>query len=265
MDTPWTLILSASALLLSLVSTVLTLRLQIRSTRNTIHDQLGELTQELINVIAENSIIWSQEPSKRDALFYSKTSNISYKLSALARQAVYLMNQDSMLVSDLQYSIVANALSIVGDFPLAESLWKKAIDESPNEYYKIINKRSFANFQFNQGRHEAGRKQYEEALQIWDNSTDFNKFTNGYSYQMWLVSEISSFSAANNESEIYYKRAKSLFESISNVAMRNHALSGLENARITVTRNTTLLPPIPIVAPHTSVEPDPDSTKLDHP
>lgn len=196
--------------------------------RTTIRDQLSSVVQDLITTLAENRVLQAEDIAKRDELFYSKSSSFSIKLSSLARQGIGLISQDPGIAFDVEYAIIAQALDIVGDSPVADQYWQEAVKTSPSDYYRIVNKRGYADFLIRQGRHQAGRKQYQEALEIWDNSSDFQKFTNGYTYQMWFYSEVWNLPAPHGRAEDCYRNAKSIYESISSAPAKSSALKALE-------------------------------------
>ncbi len=230
MNDPAALLVSVFALTLSIISTIVSIRLQTRSSQQTALDQLGVLTQNLIDVMSEKNDLSNTDPSQRDMRFWSKLYALNYKLALLARQADYLIQQESNIVSDVQYSLIGIGLAQSGDALNAEKYWQKAVSTAREPYYKIINLRGYADFLFAQGQFEAGGARYQEALNIWGSDTDFNKYTNGYTYQMWFVSyaQVLGF---GSEAQQYYERARQLFSNISSDNTRLSALNALETAR----------------------------------
>ena len=230
MNDPAALLVSVIALALSIVSTIVSIRLQTRSSQQTALDQLGVLTQKLIDVMGEKNDLSNTSPAQRDMLFWSKFYALNYKLALLARQADYLIQQELNIVSDVQYSLIGTGLAQSGDALNAEKYWQKAVESAREPYYKIINLRGYADFLFTQGQFEAGGVRYQEALNIWSSDTDFRKYTNGYTYQMWFVSyaQVLGF---GSEAQQYYERARQLFTNISGTNQRLSALNALETAR----------------------------------
>jgi tetratricopeptide (TPR) repeat protein len=222
-------IISALALAVSVISAVYSFRLQKLDSRRSTREHLNEAVSELIKLNAEGQSLWSIPPHQRDQLFYQRQAVIGQTVIAVSRQAVYLAEQQPDLVTDIEYYIIAQGLVASGDFMRAEEYWHKAIKAAMSPYYKIENTRMYADFLFNQGKHEAGRAHYQEALKLFDNNTDYQKFTNAFTYQMWMVSE------ANHrfweEADSNYNRARRLFESISNPYAKENGLAGLERAR----------------------------------
>ncbi len=229
-----TLTISVFAFILSVTSTVIAISRQKRQMRTTIRDQLANVVQEIITTLAENSVLQSEPIQKRDNSFYAKGSSYSHKLSSLARQATALIESVSDNIAfDVELSAVAQALDTVGDIFQADKYFERAIDVSPNDYYRIINMRLHAGFLFRQGKHQKGRKIFEDALAIFDDTSDFNKATNGYTYQFWFVTEVWAIPSPYGEAENCYKKAKGLYESISASSFRANCLQGLEAAFVT--------------------------------
>ena len=140
----------------------------------------------------------------------------------------------------MEYAVVAQAFMVVGDTPEADQHWRRAVASSPTPYYTLINKRAYADFLFRQGMHEQGRKLFAEALSILPNDSDFNKGSNGYTYQMWFVSEVCNIPSPHGKAEECHRQAQGLYESISAADYRRNCLNGLEAAR------AKLLPPLPV-------------------
>jgi len=230
MNDPIAVAVSILAFVVSLVSTFLTLRLQSKSGTEAALDQLGEITQKIIDTLSERSELESLDPHRRDVSYYSKLSSLNYKLSLLARQADYLIELESPIVSDVQYCLIALGLAQIGDVDTAQKYWELGIAKSPSDFYRIVNLRGYASFLFIQGNCEAGAVQYQNALKIWNDDQDFHKYHNGYTYQMWFVSEMQTRGMSPQANQ-YYERAKQLFESISNPGGRMSALEALEMAR----------------------------------
>jgi len=226
-----TLTISTLAFIVSVISSVIAMSRQKGQIRTTIREQFSRIVQELITTLADNSVLQSEPLNERDGLFYSKSSSFSHKLSSLARQASALIALEPMIAFDVELSAVAQALNIVGDMPQADNFFQQAIKASPSDFYKIINLRMYAEFLFQQGKHQQGRKVFEDALGIFDNNSDFNKAANGYTYQVWFISEVWNIPSPHGQAEECYKNARGLMESISSSTYRMNLLQSLETAR----------------------------------
>lgn len=220
--------ISALALAVSIVSAIYSFRLQRFESRRTTREHLNGTINELIKLIAEYSSALFVAQEARDYLYYQKVGTITHTATALSRQAVYLAEQQPDLVADVEYATIAQGLVLAGDSMLAGRFWQKAIESSTGEYYTIVNTRSYADYLFNQGRHEAGREHYQKALSIFGNEGDFQKFTNAYTHQMWMVSEANH--RIWEEAEKHHNLARRIFESVASPSYRETGLAGLQRA-----------------------------------
>ena len=222
----WTIVLSVFALVFSIVSFIISNHKVSVQLSSSTRDQLGTIIQKLIEV--DSQISENQFADQSQALFYLRASNMSYKESSLAREAKALVDAEAGIVNDVEYVVMARCFSELGDYPQAAQYWKQAVDAAPSDYYKMINLRGFADFDYAQGKYEDGRTIYQKALTVFDNSSDFNKCNNGYTYQMWAVSENKSLPRQFNKAGEYYKEARALFETISNPTSKDFYLRGLD-------------------------------------
>lgn len=229
MKDKFTMILSMVAIVISLVSATVSIYQQDSSSKRAAREHLSVAVAKLIDLNTRNTMLQGTPPELRDAHFFQQSSTNSQTAASITRQAVFLVDQYPGVVTDVDYVSIAQGLMIVGDFELADQYMRTAIDKAPSDFYRVINLRGYGQFLFGQGRHEAGRKMYADALKIADNDTDFNKNTNGYTYQMWMASEAQN--GFEQEAERYYQRAKSLFNSISIDPWRESTLKGLYHAR----------------------------------
>jgi tetratricopeptide (TPR) repeat protein len=222
-------VLSAIAIIVSVASALIAYSLQRSDSQRSAREQLSESVAELINLNSKNYHVWSTAPEHRNATYYQEISSISQIAASITRQAVFLVNSYPDMVTDVDYVAIAQGLTLVGDNVLADTYMQNAISKSPSNFYRIINLRGYADFLFRQGRHELAREKYQEAVKIFDNNTDFNKATNGYTYQMWMNSEY--YSGFSSESDSHYQRAIGIYNSISNQMMKTYNINSLGQAR----------------------------------
>ncbi|NTU50150.1 MAG: hypothetical protein HGA87_04575 [Desulfobulbaceae bacterium] len=222
-------VLSAIAIIVSVASALIAYSLQSSDSQRSAREQLSKSVAELINLNSKNYHIWSTAPEHRNATYYQEISSISQIAASITRQAVFLVNSYPDMVTDVDYVAIAQGLTLVGDNVLADTYMQNAISKSPSDFYRIINLRGYADFLFRQGRHELAREKYQEAAKIFDNNTDFNKATNGYTYQMWMNSEF--YSGFSSESDSHYQRALGIYNSISNQMMKTYNINSLGQAR----------------------------------
>ncbi|NMW22341.1 MAG: tetratricopeptide repeat protein [Chlorobiaceae bacterium] len=217
--------LSALALIVSVVSATFT----FKDSKRTDREQLSKAVSELIGLNQKN-ITWSNIPlDKRDPSYYNEGSILTQTVASVTRQAVYLINNDPEIVNDVDYVTIAQGLFIVGDYQLSDNYRQKAVDASPSDLYKIFNLRGYADFLFSQGKFEQAREKYRLALKIFNDDTDFNKTTNCYTYQMWMVSEFSKGFKSNAENN--YQNALRTCNRISDQNVKSYSLNMLNNAR----------------------------------
>ena len=222
-------VLSAIAIIVSVASALIAYSLQKSDSQRSAREQLSKSVAELINLNSKNYHIWSTAPEHRNANYYQEISAISQIAASMTRQAVFLVDSFPDMVTDVDCVAIAQGLTLVGDNVLADTFMQHAISKSPSDFYRIINLRGYADFLFRQGRHEPAREKYQEAVKIFDNDTDFNKATNGYTYQMWMSSEF--YSGFASESESHYQRALGIYNSISNQMMKAYNINSLGQAR----------------------------------
>jgi tetratricopeptide (TPR) repeat protein len=215
--------ISLLALAISVASTVIGFRRQKTQMQTTVRDQLSDIVQELIKLIRENTEYLSVPPTEQDASFFRRGASIQATLAALARQAGHLIELAREIVFDVEFSVLAQAMEIVGDIPAAERYWKDAVQSSPTDYYRIINTRGYGAFLIRQGQQERGRRLFEEALSIWGNTTDFNKLVNGFTYQFWGENEWGS-SPRHGRADECFRNARKRYETISSASLKDQAL-----------------------------------------
>ncbi|MGI9045252.1 MAG: hypothetical protein ACR2FI_00360 [Burkholderiales bacterium] len=180
-----------------------------------------------------SSQLLSQVPQEfRNRVYYHETHTNAHVAALLTRQAIYGVEQEPTLVTDVEYATIAQNLWISNNQLLAEDFWKRAIRASPNEYFKSLNIRGYADFLFQVERQELGRKHYQQALDLLDNDTDFNKYSNAYTHQLWMSSEASN--GFNEKADIHYGYAKQLFESVSHPRRKQEGLTGLEQLKANI-------------------------------
>lgn len=229
MENKFSTIVSATAIIVSVISATIAFQLQRSDSRRSARDQLSKTVAELINLNSKNQRVWATAPNNRDAAYYQELAAIPQMAASISRQAVFLVNSDPEIVTDVDYVAIAQGLMIVGDNVLADTYMQNAIHKSPSDFYRIINLRGYADFLFRQGRHESAREKYQEALKVFNNDTDFNKMTNGYTYQMWMNSEF--YNGFPSEAELHYQRGVNIYNSISNQSVKTSSLNTINQAR----------------------------------
>lgn len=159
----------------------------------------------------------------------STISGAIHQRGFLVRQAVFLAEQVPKLVSDIEYMLIARALSNAGDQGESLRYWSKAIAASRTENSKALSVRSFAGFCFVHGNFEEGRRHYEESLKLLDGQTDSVRHARGETYLRWGSNEKDA--GFLHEAERLFERARIAFEGIGAPGMKRHGLQSLDDAR----------------------------------
>ncbi len=209
--------LTGIAIALSVVSLLVTFWQRKVEMQRSVRSQMNTLMLELIKTLSDDGEAppangTGQENARR------QSRGRTHKAASLTRQAVYLIEQEPSIVNDVEYITVAQGLAVGGDTALADQYWNKALDSASTDFLKIVARRGYAMFLFSIGDHEVGRKQFELALTILDNSTDRNKLQNAATYMQWL--EIEAENNFYNDAYERYQRAKGLLDSTGNSGLK---------------------------------------------
>lgn len=123
--------------------------------------------------------------------------NFNSQRRILVAHADYLVTNYDRIATEIDCNILAGAYNSIGDSQKAEHYWKKSIQKSESPPIRHMNLRGYAAFLFNQGKIEAGRNKYREALLIDLADNDKNRYLLTETYLMWARVERDS----NNLSE----------------------------------------------------------------
>lgn len=225
-----TIVVSCLALVLSVTAFVVSTRLRTaeihRSFKTLIHGivlQIIETTDELQKASMEGGASAQQ---------IHRTSSLRHRLSALARQGKYLLDDKPYLVGEVECATIAGAFALIGEYLPAEELWSRAVELSSSSYMESINRRGFADFLFSVGLVARGRREFERAIGCVDADTDFAKLARGYTYHMWMVSEL--LANADEEAEKRFSSARETLLAVENPFLRDPALRILHDERVQV-------------------------------
>lgn len=235
-----TLATSVCAILLSILAFINSEIKGDAERKRTIRSQLTDVLSRIIMTDLENAKFF-HDLGPVDQRYYQQLSSILNQHNAfLLQQAMYLSEQIPQLVTTPDLTTIAVANANTGDLILAEEFHKKAIEASPNDYYRSIAMRGYAIFLFPQRRFEEGREQFRKAVTLLKGGDNYVRFTNGLTYQIWGFNELVSGTSPHVYEDIFEK-ARIEFAGIDNQIMRENALQGLEAAR----RGTAPAGPIP--------------------
>jgi tetratricopeptide (TPR) repeat protein len=220
----WALVVSGLAFSVSLVSVGFSIWTNSREHKRVTRSQMNELLLHMTEAIHQNDV---------------------HRAGIFSLQAVDLLKNVPSVMNSWDYVTTADALFTAQDWTEARRHWEKGIERSANdsEHLRVSVARGYAERLFFTNDPELGREWYQKAVRIVPNDSDLHKHLNAFTYQMWYYSE-SYYVLGESSSEEQYRRAKSLYESISNRITRERGLQELEQKRVLF--NSPLEPPPPM-------------------
>ena len=239
-----TIAISACAFLVSLVSFIVSRRSKKQEDERKEHEDeralrllMNDTVSNIRTARIEQAKYFTEHGLTAGAVF----GLFNYQINSLVRLAVYITERIPALVTDIEFSTLADAFAWTGDRQKAHQYWEAAITASKDEYYETVNRRDFANFLFASGNVGAGREQYKKALDLSPISDDTSKYMTGYTYRMWGWNE----RAAGNElsAKDYFDKAAEAYRTISVEGMRAFLMAELDQAR--QTQSTAIPEPKP--------------------
>lgn len=220
--------ISSIALIVSLIA----IRRGNIDSRRTLRAQMNNVVDQMSKVVLEYSKLLAL-PTSTD----EEVNNRSSRSRVIVQDAFYLSTQADSLIKQQpaimganDYFITAHVHFLAADWTSANTYWEKAIKKSKHgsEFSQVIITRGYADVLFQQGRYDEGRHYYKAALEILDDTSDRNKSINGYTSRLWWLSESHNV-LYGVSSEEHYKKAKTIYESISNPHMKRDGLTLLNS------------------------------------
>ena len=212
-----TLIASISALIFSILS----YRQKSNEGKLALRKQLTDLLEKLTELNIEAAkfrLKESEYPGNYSGL-------LNDKRRFLVRQANFLINSISDLVSPYEYLLVAGAYDEINDTFQAEMYYRRAIDSSIEPIDKGIAVRGYARYLFQQGPtgQDQARIQYNAVVELFSQKNDRHKIYLADSYIRWgnQEREWKNFPAALD----LFEKAVSAYSSLSNPGRRNIELA----------------------------------------
>lgn len=222
--------ISVLAFLLSLVATIVSLIRSKYEKQRAIKKEITDTLGKIVSTSIENAKLY-RESAEKDPSYYQSVSSILNQQNAfLLHQATYLMDEVPTLVTAVEYNTIATATANAGDLVSAEKYYKKAIDVSPDNYYRSLAIRSYAGYLFPQRRFEEARANFSKAITLLKGGDNLVRYTNGLTYQMWAWNELNNGGSPRRAEELF-ESALNEFNGIDNETIRRMALSGLQAAR----------------------------------
>ncbi|MCC6612635.1 MAG: hypothetical protein IT320_04095 [Anaerolineae bacterium] len=252
-------IISGVAVLLSFIALIVSQQSARHEQKRTLRSQLSDTLQRITDTQLENAKLFVEAANTNPIYYQTASATLNQQQGFLLSLASYLAEEIPELVTSVEYNTLAYSLAWSGDVLTAEKYYRKAIDVSPDAYYRSLATRSYASFLFPQRRFEEARDQYREALTLVKGGDDRARSTNGYTYQMWAVNELMIANAERRAEELF-DSARNEIVGIENRGMQNQMLQGLqaayENAHQQVGRPDAP-PPRPASYPFTPSAPGP--------
>lgn len=170
------IIFSGLALLVSLISLVITLIQKRNETRRTIRKTLTDA----LEAIAKINIETTKLESNKDFSENDKTNlrrNYNSQRRILVAHGDFIATKYKNAATDIDCNILAFALSTIGDLERAEHYWEECVLKSKSNPIKLMNLRGFAMFLFRIGKFDQARIKFSEAnsIELPDND-DNNEF-----------------------------------------------------------------------------------------
>ena len=249
-----TISISSLAFLLSLMATVVSLVRSKYEKQRAIKKEITDILGKIVSTSLENAKLYRESAEKDPGYYQAISSVLNQQNVFLLQQATYLMDEVPGLVTAVEYNTVAAANANAGDLISAEIYYKRAIDVSPNVFYRSLAIRSYAGHLFAQHRFEEARENFRKAISLLTGSDNQIRYTNGLTYQMWGWNEFNNAGSPRRAEELFESAANE-FRGIDNEAFRRQALIGLQAARSSPsTSDPALQPTAPAFA---AAEPNP--------
>ncbi len=179
------IIISCCALILSLISLIVTLVQKNKETKRTIRKTLTDTLESISKIGIETTKL----RNTKDVDFNSEHSiqlrrNYNNQRRILIAHADFIIQRYNKLATEIDCNILAGAYATIGDQEKAEYFWQKTIDKSISAPIRHMNLRGFGTFLFNNGKETSGREIFNEALIQNLTENDENKVLKTDTYLM---------------------------------------------------------------------------------
>jgi tetratricopeptide (TPR) repeat protein len=227
------LILSALALMVSLVTTY---RSEMRATEErdrAVRGQLTDVLERLMSSNLENAKLF-REAGRSDPLYYQAASSALLQRNGfLLNQATYLSDRIPHLVSAVELNTIAFTSANAGNLAVAESYYVRAIGAAPSDFQRALAIRSYANFLFGMTRTQEARESFKKAIGLLKGRDTLTKQTNGFTYQQWALAERLAGTSADRVDALF-DEARKEYAAIESEYLRAQALELLAAAQLGV-------------------------------
>ena len=191
---PWyrdpPVLISASAILISLVTTVLSLHRTYQQDVNALKIQLRGAIQQTSNLAMQHMEFYDKYKDN-NAKFMSLSSLINTQNEALARESYALVKSLGASATSLDLTSAAQALSASGAYALAGELLEDAVARAENAVGFTTTLRTLGALQFQSGQPQEGSESFRRALTVFDRfpseakNRDFVNITQAFTYLSW--------------------------------------------------------------------------------
>jgi tetratricopeptide (TPR) repeat protein len=223
----WSLLLSAVAVTISLVSTAITLLQKRYETFRMLRQQITDAVSRLLELAQESSLLQFDPAVDRSTVqFQTRSQIISQQHAFYARHALFLMELGSTIVSDADYLAVAAAFQQVADYTQANIAYDRAIKKAHKGYPTVIALRFYAYALYSQGDVITGARRYAAAAETFKKDRSlYGIFTTAYTYQLWAFAEATMGDLP--EARRLFALAATTYMSIKSDRTRQHNLQSL--------------------------------------
>ena len=212
--------LSSCAIVISLISLVITLIQKNRETHRTIRKTLTDTLENISKIEIETTRL----KNSKDVNFGSESiiqlrRNFNTQRRILMVHADFLIQKYDKLATDIDCNLLAVAYSIVGDQEKAEYFWGKSICKTKSLPIKHMNLRGFGIFYFENSNIDKGREKFLEALGMNLIENDSNNVLVSDTYLM--LAEYERDFKNKNMYEQYLTKSMEICSKIINPKRRN--------------------------------------------
>lgn len=196
MRPPWyrdpPVLISASALLISLVTTAVSLDRAQQQDINARKVQLRAAIQQTSNLAMQHMEFYDKYKDN-NAKFMNLSSLINTQNEALARESYGLVESLGDNATSLDLASAAQALSASGSYALAGQLLEDAQARAANAVAFTATLRALGGLQYQSGQPQKGSASFQRALTAFDRfphdakNRDFVNITQAYTYYSWAT------------------------------------------------------------------------------
>jgi len=176
------IIISGAAIIISLVSLIVTFIQKGKETKRTIRKSLTDTLENISRINLETAKLSSTSKNIEDIIRLKRNYNSQKRL--LISNADFLIHNYDKLVTEIDCCLLASSYFSIGDQEKAEYYWEETIAKSISLPIRHMNLRGYGIFFFENGEVTKGRQKFEEALNLKLTSNDTNNMMISDTYIM---------------------------------------------------------------------------------